>query len=171
MYIRPICRQHFEISYTTTVGFQPSGLRTIQLYQSNILSQKQKTTHTTNCSGEYIYILPLKKTVEAESRCSTIFLMIHQVTGLHTQPSPSLAILNLDIEGIPPSLRKFTTHLFPAAKLVILRLWRATDPPEVKEVIRTFSIHHTYESMLANIEGKYADFHLQWQPWIEWYKA
>lgn len=102
---------------------------------------------------------------------SIILSIFHQVTGLHTQPSPSLAILNLGIEEIPPSLRKFTTHLFPAAKLVILRLWRATDPPEVKEVIRTFSIHHTYESMLANIEGKYADFHLQWQPWIEWYKA
>lgn len=102
---------------------------------------------------------------------SNIFAMFHQVTSLPIQFSPSLAILNLGIEDIPPPLRKFTTHLFLAAKLVILRLWRSPDLPEVEEVIRTLSIHHTYESMLANIEGKYAEFLLHWQPWITWYKT
>lgn len=84
-----------------------------------------------------------------------IFIILHQVTGLPIQLSPSLALLNIGIEDIPQILRQFTTHLFLAAKLVILRLWKSPTPPEVNEAMHTLFIHYTYESMLTSINGKY----------------
>lgn len=103
---------------------------------------------------------------------SKIFLILCQITGLPIQLSPSLALLNLGIEDIPPSLRQFTTHLFLAAKLSILRLWRSSPPPpDVSDTLRTLSTHYTYKSMLATLVGKCPNFNKQWQQWIDWHKT
>lgn len=82
---------------------------------------------------------------------------------------PSLALLNIGIEDLPPFFRQFTNHLFLAAKLVILRLWRSPDPPVVNKVIHTLSTHFTYENMLVSVAGKQIEFLNNWQPWIDWY--
>lgn len=99
---------------------------------------------------------------------SHIFKILCQTTDIQIRTSPSLAFLNICIEDISPQYRQFTTHLFLAAKLVILRKWRSLNPPEVEEVLSTLSLHFTYEKMLASIRGHYDNFLLHWHRWITW---
>lgn len=100
-----------------------------------------------------------------------IFAIFCQVTGLAIQPSPSLTLLKIGIEDIPQPLRQYTTHLFLAAKLTILRIWKSPNPRGVNYVIHTLSTHYTYESMLTSVSGKHVEFLNNWQPWLDWYKS
>lgn len=77
-----------------------------------------------------------------------------------------------------PRDRKYTTTFqethyppIPSCQIGNSQALGASYLPEIAGVIRTFAIHHTYEGMLANIAGKYAEFLRHWEPWMEWYKV
>lgn len=58
----------------------------------------------------------------------SIFCIISEVVGYSIPPSPTPAILNLNIEKIPHLLWKVVTHILLAARLSVTRLWKASAP-------------------------------------------
>lgn len=93
------------------------------------------------------------------------------VTSTHYVLSPGMALLSLDLHGVPSSCRTIVSHIILATRLTILRHWKSTDVPTVTEVIYTVHTHGTYEILHSSATGHYAETSQDWSTWMEWYKG
>lgn len=64
--------------------------------------------------------------------------------------TPQIAILNINIESLPPTYRLVTTHILLATRLLIIRCWRTNTTPSLIEVVTLVILHYTYESIHEN---------------------
>lgn len=102
---------------------------------------------------------------------SLIFRLLLNITGILLPLLPGLAILNIDVEDIPPPLRHVVIHILLAARLSIVRYWKSNLSPNSSETIRRTQTFYTYEIMLASSVEKYSQALTLLQPWVTWDKA
>lgn len=97
------------------------------------------------------------------------FQLVEQITGIKVDFSPGMALLSLEIDSIPPSLRILVSHIFIAARLTIVRHWKDTNPPSVTETLQLIDTHRMYEIQFAWSLGNQNKITNIWVPWTIWY--
>lgn len=86
-------------------------------------------------------------------------------------PTPSLALLLLDLDQYPKHLRHTFAHILLSTNLNIARKWKCPTPPTLGEVIQTTHLHFIYKHTLA-LQNKNRDKILrQWHPWLLWFDS